>query len=149
MASRIELQPLITVTGDTTSGDVTIVQPLDLWASIGNWGAAIFTSAVSHLSVASGDTVDLGFATMASKAGAQRPVPDGPAGDVAVFPLNIVSMPQWYKTIVVLQQTGTITNPAEMPFEDQLFWVLTVKQGGTPGPFAITFDISATLKWPV
>ncbi|MGE0328595.1 MAG: hypothetical protein AB7S68_40145 [Polyangiaceae bacterium] len=30
VASRIEFQPLITVTGDTTSGDVTIVQPLDL-----------------------------------------------------------------------------------------------------------------------
>ncbi|MCB9730542.1 MAG: hypothetical protein H6744_20955 [Deltaproteobacteria bacterium] len=78
MASRLELQPLVTVAGDTTSGDVTIIQPIDLWASIGNWGAAIFTTAVSHVSVISGDTVDVMLMTCPNKFRLSAPGPQRP-----------------------------------------------------------------------
>lgn len=149
MASRMQLQSMITLTGDTTSGDVVTVQPMDLWASLGHWGAAVFTIAVVDVQVASGDDVDFTLATLGSKSGIQRPVPDGAGGNIETIRLTLGAGPQWYKVVSVLEQTASPTNPATMPIDDWVLWAVGVIKGGSGGAFSITFEVSATLKWPV
>lgn len=88
MATRVVLQDTLTLSGDTSSGDVILIQPMDLWVPARGWGAATITTAVLDLSVTGTDVPEMNLTSIGDKSGPQRPVPDGGGSDIATIALN-------------------------------------------------------------
>lgn len=138
MAAYATLQTLITVTGDTSSGDVIEIQPMEGWIDMLNYASAVITVHTKSVSLASGDTADIALSTLDSKRGGSlEAVPSGPRWDV--WTETGISSNQWYKKAITLEQ-------ATYPIDRWLCWVLTVNQGGSPGAFSATFEIFVTAK---
>lgn len=143
MGAYATLQSLITVTGDTTSGDVVEIQAMETWLDLLNYADAIITVHTKTVSLASGDTADIALSTLdAKRAGGLDAVPDGPRWDT--WTETGVASSQWYKQALTLEQ-ATVTGTTK-PIDRWLCWVLTVNKGGSGGSFSVTFEIFVTTK---
>ena len=139
------LQKEITVTGDTSAGDVQRIQPMDGWLDMLNWADAVITIQTYTVNLnGAGDTADIMLATTDTKrAGVFDIVPNGPIWDA--WTESSIASDQFYKKVLTLED-ATVTG-GNYPVERWLNWVLTVHKS-TGGTFSVTFEITVTAKNP-
>lgn len=146
MGARASLQKTITVRGDTTGGNVQILQDPDGWLDCGNWADVFVTAKVDFVEAASGEAPDIYLMTLDEKrtAFALEGPPDGPL--VAVKGFSGVVTGGWYKHLATLEYATKGVD--ENPVERWLFWAVACDKVTTGGAFQVTFSIDVTLKRP-